>query len=383
MSGPKRDILYVDDELDNIIVFEAAFEDDFNVIPAASAKEALGVLERRPVPVVVSDHRMPEMSGVELFEVMRKRHPFTKRVILTGYTDTEAMVDAINKGQVFHYLKKPWERHELLSVLKRALEAHDLGLENARLTDRLALAERSAMLGHATARIAHEMGNQLCILPLLELIEEEYAHDEQLVQVGRFARETYDRLVSLINEVKAFVRTEDKDFERTALPLADAVRELASFLRFDTDVPYERLKVDIQAEPVVPANKVKLQQVLVNLVHNAAHAIRGRHDGRIDLTVGLEGNQAVIRVSDNGSGIPPDLLDRIWDPFFTTKGEEGTGLGLDISRRLIEAHGGTITCESMPGQGTTFELRLPIDGSNEQPAPPSVPAPHAVPAHAS
>src|SRR5690348_388080 len=157
----KRDILYVDDELDNLIVFEATFESTYNVQTANSAAKALDLLQRQSFPVVVSDQRMPGMTGAELFEVMRRKYPHTKRVMLTGYADSKAMLDAINQGQVYYFLKKPWERHDVFSVLARAIEAYDLAVANMALTDRLVAIDRCAALGRSAARIAHEMGNQL------------------------------------------------------------------------------------------------------------------------------------------------------------------------------------------------------------------------------
>ena len=355
----KRDILYVDDEPDNIIVFEAAFEDEFNIHTASSGRETLQLLERIPIPLVVADQRMPEMSGIELFQIMRDRYPHTKRVILTGYTDQDAMLDAINKGQVFYFVKKPWERPFLLSVLIRALEAHDMAVMNTALTERLLMAERCSQLGQATARVAHEMGNQLCMLPLLELIEERYSDQEELVKVAQFARGTYERLVGLIQEVKTFTRFEDESFALQPLDLAEIVHELVAFLRFDQTVPHSRMKLEVLARPLVQANKVKLQQVLVNLIKNAAHAIQDRPGARIVIRVETEDESALLRVIDNGCGMTEAVQARLWEPFFTTKGKQGTGLGLDICRRLVETHGGTISCASRPGEGTTFSIRLP------------------------
>ena len=87
---------------------------------------------------------------------------------------------------------------------------------------------------------------------------------------------------------------------------------------------------------------------------------QARHAGKIVLTVASEDNHAVLRVADNGCGMSPAVQVRIWEPYFTTKGDEGTGLGLDICRKLVELHGGTITFSSTPGTGTTFEIRLPL-----------------------
>jgi two-component system, NtrC family, sensor kinase len=355
----KRDLLYVDDERDNVIVFEAAFEDDFRVYTAESAREALEIIEEHPIPVVVSDQRMPEMTGVEMFAIMRKRHPHIQRIILTGYTDPDGMIDAVNQGQVFHFVKKPWERPYLHAVLIRAFQAHDLAVTNSVLTDQLILADRLAMLGQATARLAHEMGNHLCLLPLVEYVEDNCAGDPDLLSLAHMSRESLQRLTGMVHEIKSFSHVQQQDFLKQPLALSEVVHELVSFLRFDKSVPIRQMSVEIVAESAALGNKVKLQQILLNLIKNAAHAIRGKVDGRIVVTVAAEGSDAVLRVTDNGCGMPPEVQARAWEPFFTTKGNEGTGLGLDVCRQLIEAHAGRITFESTPNAGTVFEVRLP------------------------
>lgn len=365
----KRDILYVDDERDNLIVFEATFEDAFNVYTANSGRKALELLEQRPFPVVIADQRMPVMTGSELFEIMRTKYPHTKRIMLTGYADSNAMLDAINQGQVFYFVKKPWERHVILSILRRAIEAYDLSIANMALTDRLVAADRCAALGRSAAKVAHEMGNQLCMLPLLELIEEQYADRADLVQTAEFARKTYERLVQLVNEVKAFVRFENEDAPLRRLSLAEVLHELLEFLRFDSSFPSSCISLEIAGEPFVMANAVKLQQVLINLLKNAAHAVRDVPEGRIGVKAAIEGDEAAITISDNGCGMPPEVAARIWEPFFTTKGDEGTGLGLDIVKEIVESLGGRIDCRTAPGAGASFIIRLPLARpANEGPA---------------
>jgi C4-dicarboxylate-specific signal transduction histidine kinase len=125
-------------------------------------------------------------------------------------------------------------------------------------------------------------------------------------------------------------------------------------------LPQSRIHVDVTADPQVQGNKIKLQQVLINLLKNAAHAIRDREDGRIDLRVEANDSTAIISVSDNGHGMTAELAEKIWEPLFTTKGSEGTGLGLDISRSIIQHHNGQIECQSAPNQGAKFTIRLPL-----------------------
>src|SRR5258708_5844663 len=199
----KRDLLYVDDEPDNIVVFEAAFEDDFKIWSANSGGQALEILEQTAIPVVVSDQRMPAMTGVELFAIMRRKYPHIQRIILTGYTDPEGMIDAINQGQVFHFVKKPWERPFLLSVLIRAFQAHDLAVANSALTEQLVLSERLALVGQATARLAHEMGNHLCLLPLIEYIEDNCRNDDEMLKLAALTRVSFQRLMEMVTPVKS------------------------------------------------------------------------------------------------------------------------------------------------------------------------------------
>jgi signal transduction histidine kinase len=99
----------------------------------------------------------------------------------------------------------------------------------------------------------------------------------------------------------------------------------------------------------------------MNLLTNAAQALAGREGARIELTTSRRGDQVVIQVADNGPGIPPEILGRIWDPFFTTKEVgQGSGLGLSIVHGIVERHGGTIEVESQVGTGTTFTVTLPV-----------------------
>lgn len=138
MAKLKRTILYVDDEEDNLIVFQATFADQFEVLIANSAAEALRVMEQSPVAVVLSDQRMPQTTGVELFGILRQKYPHTQRILLTGYAEPKAMIAAINVGQVFYYVSKPWDCPFLEQILQKAVEIHDTSVAAAERARRLA-----------------------------------------------------------------------------------------------------------------------------------------------------------------------------------------------------------------------------------------------------
>ncbi len=356
----KRNLLYVDDQHENLVVFRAAFGKKYNVLEAGSAEEALNLFTDHEIPVMVADQRMPGTTGVELCEIVAQEQPHTIRMILTGFIDSDAMMDAINRGHVYNFCAKPWERETLMSVLMRGFEAFDLAVSNNALAERLDHAERCATLGRIAAGVAHEMRNQLFTLPLVEFVEDKYRNDEELMQLSGIARDTHQRLSALIEEVMDFVRKDNEPSRRTAASLAQVVREAASLASMDKDVPKSSLKLDIRSEPVVYCNKAKIQQVVFNLLKNAAYAIRVLADGRIDVTVDSTETGPVLSVTDNGPGIDIELQKDIWEPFFSTKGADGTGLGLDLCRKIVEAHDGNISCTSTPGEGATFTVRLPV-----------------------
>lgn len=130
-------ILYVDDEENNLQAFKANFRRDYKIFLAIGAKEGREILRNEEIDMIITDQRMPEETGVEFLESIIKEYPEPIRILLTGYTDIQAVIDAINKGQVYHYLTKPWEADYLRTVIKNAFEIYALRRENERLTQAL------------------------------------------------------------------------------------------------------------------------------------------------------------------------------------------------------------------------------------------------------
>ncbi len=133
----KIKILYVDDEENNLQAFKATFRRDYKIFLANSAKGGIDILNNEEIEIVITDQRMPETTGVEFLETIIPTHPSPIRILLTGYTDIQAVIDAINKGQVYHYLTKPWEEDYLRTVIKNAFEIFTLRRENEQLTQAL------------------------------------------------------------------------------------------------------------------------------------------------------------------------------------------------------------------------------------------------------
>ena len=138
MSKNKINILYVDDEQNNLVSFKATFRIKYNVHTALSGDEAMQIIESTPIDIIITDQRMPNMTGVEFLEKVLETHPEPMRILLTGYADMSAVVDAVNKGKIFHYLSKPWNEEELSMSIERAYEVYEEKKNIVDLNDKLA-----------------------------------------------------------------------------------------------------------------------------------------------------------------------------------------------------------------------------------------------------
>lgn len=130
-------VLYIDDEPHNLTSFKASFRRNFNIYTVEEAAEARKILENKEVHVILSDQRMPKMTGIEFFESILEAFPEPIRILVTGYTDINAVIDAINRGQVYKYLTKPWSEDDVRHAIEKAYEVYRLRKENEELTNKL------------------------------------------------------------------------------------------------------------------------------------------------------------------------------------------------------------------------------------------------------
>jgi two-component system NtrC family sensor kinase len=249
-----------------------------------------------------------------------------------------------------------------IGQLEVAFEKMVSGLSRAQA---LALSnERLAAIGKMAAHVTHEIRNPLSAMGLnVELLEEEISHGSQL---AADSAEVKNLLAAIQREVQRLEQLSEEYLRVARLPeprmeaddVATAVRDIVSFAR--PEIELARCTVAIDVEPDLrPAlfDEGQLRQALLNLLRNAREAMPD--GGPIGVRVEGTGMSVVIDVEDRGGGIPDEIRARVFDPFFSTKGE-GTGLGLAITRHIVEAHGGSVTCERREGGGTRFRIALPI-----------------------
>lgn len=136
----KINVLYVDDEINNLNSFNASFRRDFNIFTATSGKEGLDILRNNKIHIIITDQRMPEMTGVSFLVEVLKEFPDPIRLLLTGYADMEAVIEAVNKGKIYYYLTKPWDEQGIKVIIKNAYELYDTREKLVQLTEELKIA---------------------------------------------------------------------------------------------------------------------------------------------------------------------------------------------------------------------------------------------------
>lgn len=139
MSDKKIDILYVDDEENNLISLKATFRLKYNILTASGAADAMKILAAKPVQIIITDQRMPDTTGIEFLENVIEKYPDPMRILLTGYADMNAVIDAVNKGKIYHYLSKPWSQTKLDETIQNAFEVYQKNKEIKDLNSKLSL----------------------------------------------------------------------------------------------------------------------------------------------------------------------------------------------------------------------------------------------------
>ena len=387
MSATDHVILYVDDERPNRIVFEQCFGRAFKVHTVASGADALEYLRANPVGILVTDQRMPGMSGNELLTRVTELYPDIIRVAITAYSDLDPILRAVNDGLVARYIVKPWDRAELEQILAWGLEAFDLGRANSALQLRLIQTERLVTLGSIGAAVMHDVAQPLSFL---------MSNSERLAQLSPAAPE----LATLVANHGAELAPEPRQkLAHLAEELPDIVRDMLEGCRLMHDLTSSirrLLRPSPRSEPQAtePVGVVRyalsvcrdialtaratliydgppsaarlrigsseLSQVLINLVANATQALsrRATPGGRVAVRLAEAGDQLLIIIKDDGPGMSEDVLRQIGTPFFTTR-PDGTGLGVAQCRRLVGREGGEVRIESREGEGTTVTVALP------------------------
>jgi signal transduction histidine kinase len=379
------DILLVDDEARNLDALEAILESpNYRLLRAEDADRALRLLLENDVAAIVLDIKMPQVDGFELAQMIKNTRRFreTPIVFLTAHLiDDQHMIAGYDAGAV-DYLTKPVNsqilKHKIAVFAELFRKTRELAELNEKLEERvkertLELERSEAALRAAAeqkdeflAILAHELRNPLGPLRSgLDLLLRRKEGEPVLTRtLGTMNRQLH-HMVRLIDDLLDISRVSRGLLELKKMPvdLGEILASTVESLRPVFEQHHQQLTLGITEAIEAPADSTRVAQIVTNLLTNASKFTP--ENGRINIALERDGDQALIRVTDSGAGIPEDQIDRIFGMFARVKradgdGPVGLGIGLALARRLAEMHGGTLSVAS-PGEneGSTFTLALP------------------------
>ena len=392
-------------------IADGLVEQGWAVETAETGLGALELRERWGPDAVVCDLHMPHIDGVGMLRRLHDADDSLPVILMSSDSKLDSVLRAVREGAFDYVVKDGADLRPLTSAVERAVRHARLVRENRQLSaevrrhrdelelrvkertrelesaqEMLVVREKMASLGALAAGVAHEINNPAAfILANLSTMRSHIqsllrgdCSPEQIIELRDMVDENVigiDRIRSIIKDLRNFSRIERDDVELVQVnELVDASCNMAA-----CEIKHRaRLRKDLGELPLIPADRGKLSQVLINLLINAAHAIGEEGGDRMEIRVSTRWRDGsiLISVEDTGCGIPDDVRARIFEPFFTTKPRDvGTGLGLSMSADIVRRHGGTISVASTVGVGTRFDVQIPVGTGLEVHTPAAAPAP--------
>jgi two-component system sensor histidine kinase/response regulator len=395
----KPKILYVDDEENNLLVFKSSFRRYYDVYVSKSGAEGIEIIKEHDIDVIITDQRMPGMTGVEFLKQL-PQDLLAIRMVLTGFTDVAAIIDAINSGKVYRYITKPWDKDELKITIDNALEALNLRKNNQELIQELKetneqleekVIERTKELERALAAInvqkqeleelnatkdkffsivAHDLRTPVSSLAGFSSMLSKYGDQMSPEEISKFSKDLHKSVknaLSLVENLLTWARTQMDKMEHSpsVVNINTVVKETVEQMSSSAGNKNIRLQENIAENLQVFADENHLRLILRNLVSNAIKFTPAEGSITISTSQAAEG-QAEITVEDTGVGMDENRLSRLFkigeaNSTNGTAGEKGTGLGLVLCKEFVEKNSGSIAVRSTEGSGTTFTIQLPQD----------------------
>jgi len=370
-------VLLVDDEAGIRKVLGIALADSgYEVTTAENGEAALSLFRELKPPIVLTDIKMPDMDGIELLQHIKAESPDTEVIMFTGHGDMELAIKSL-KYDATDFVTKPINDEILEIALKRArerihlrrqLREHTENLERLveEKTRDLLEAERMAAVGQTVAELSHTIKNianslkgSIFVLGKgVELDEKEY-----ILEGWRMVESNVEKIKNLSLDLLHYGKYAKAQLSRCDpnRPAEEVLQLMAAKARDDGVRLEAELSPDLATVRMDPDG---IQRCLMNLIGNAIDACRDNaacsRDKQVGLrTLALKGGGVEYQVCDNGCGMDGDVQQRLFQSFFSTKGTEGTGIGLMMTKRIVDQHQGTVEVKSRPGEGTTMTIRLP------------------------
>jgi signal transduction histidine kinase len=363
------EVLFLDDEESVLNEIQRLFNDEpYRIFTTTDSNRAIEFLRTANVKVVVSDIRMAQIQGVKFLQNVKAYYPGIVRILFASNTDFSSAEEAINMGEVYRFISKPWKNAELISTIRRAIEHYDLTVRAEETNQKLK--EMYEVQREFTSTVSHELRTPLAsIKTAIDLVYMKTLggiNKDQEEVLGR-AKRNVDRLKRLIDDILDLTKMESGKLQMNFMT-SDIHQVIKEVVEAQHDVAQNRglyLKTGLDAQiPYVAFDGDRIVQVLNNLIGNS---IKFTKQGGITIKTlnKFRENFILIKIIDTGRGMPEDEVPKLFQKFHQVErthesDEGGTGLGLAICKEIILRHGGEIWVESILDKGTTFNFTLPI-----------------------
>jgi len=371
-------VLVIDDEIGPRESLRMLLKPSYQVHTADCVEAGLKLLREKQPDTIVMDIRMPGINGIEGLRKIREIDPHLSVIMLTGFGALETAKEALRLG-ANDYISKPFDTGEMRDIIGRNVErtrvhraSERAGAEikelNNRLLKELAQKERLASLGQASAEFVHDLGNPLTIVwGYVQLLAKKLEQSENggAVQNATSIKELkiIEQNVRLCRELLTMWQSYGNNEALTRKPVSVVVilQEVLKGVAGMAAQSEVDLQTDLCEDPcMLQGDAVQIKRAIQNVIINAIQASAEKKSAVL-VTCTRRDFYVDLRVEDNGPGIPEGQINKIFDPYFTTKqAKSGTGLGLYISKKVVEDHNGSIKVDSAPGAGSTFTIRLPL-----------------------
>jgi signal transduction histidine kinase len=376
-------ILVIDDEIGPRESLRMLLKTTYQVHTADCVEAGLKLLKEKQPDTIVMDIRMPGMTGIEGLRKIREIDPHLSVIMLTGFGALDTAKEALRLG-ANDYISKPFDAREMQEVIGRNVErtrvhrtsehaAGEIKELNNRLLQQLAQKERLAALGQASAEFVHDLGNPLTIVwgyvqLLAKRLESEKSANGAAGENATSVKELniIEQNVRLCRELLTMWQSYGNVEASPPKPVSVSAI-LREVVKSVTDMATQNgvdLSATICDDPcMILGDGVQINRAIQNVIINAVQA-SAEKKGSVKIACTQKDFYVDLGIQDTGAGITPAQMTKIFDPYFTTKqARSGMGLGLYITKKVVEDHNGSIKVDSTPGAGTTFTIRLPLQNS--------------------
>ena len=357
-------VLYVDDLQTNLILFQATFEHDYHIILAESAAKALEIMKEQEIQVLVTDQRMPDMTGTELLQIVSREYPEVRRFLLTAFTDFETVVEAVNKGHIHGYVNKPLQAEEVRLSINSSLEMYYLRKENSEIMLELEKANHElmgldGMKSEIIKVISQEIRNPLNrIMGTLHLLKDKM-EGQELAGVINILDSSVSRLeeFSSMTEQISILKSPGHTLDKKNLNLKQVIEY--GVIEVSEDLKEKGIAIDLQnhtPDMTISGESDLLVSCLVNILRNAMN-----HTGKgetITIITTQSDKEVICEVIDQGENYSEKLLEDLTSHLNATDHKLNLNLGIDLalSQMIMEAHGGNILFEKANGSRASVKM---------------------------